>query len=191
MQCTYRVTIALTFAPFRDSCEVEFRRCRGPRRGLRSRQRGHAQCHQCRKSPPAAPRENGSRPSGGLCSAQRFRPSSFPRDLKHVYQPALRGLTGFFIPGITLIVLAVFRRAHNNDYSPIEVANRIKVPTFLIIGNNDEIFPYKSAYELQSEIPNCKLWVPEDGTHSNLEDLPDYKENISTFLADNGLLKVL
>ncbi|MHA2112847.1 MAG: alpha/beta hydrolase [Candidatus Hodarchaeales archaeon] len=34
-------------------------------------------------------------------------PTSFPHDLKHVYRPALRGLTGFFIPGITLIVLGV------------------------------------------------------------------------------------
>ena len=115
-------------------------------------------------------------------------PTSFPHDLKHVYRPALRRLTGFFIPGITLIVLVVFRRSHNNDYSPIVVANRINAPTYLIIGKQDEIFPYRSAYTLQAKVPNCKLWVPNEGTHSNLENLPDYKDKISSFLQDNGLL---
>lgn len=116
-------------------------------------------------------------------------PTSFPHDLKHVYRPALRGLTGFFIPGITLIVLGVFRRSHNNDYSPIEVANRITVPTLLIIGKKDDIFPYKSAKLLQSNIPNCQLWLPDEGTHSNLETLPDYGNKIFTFLHENGLLR--
>ncbi len=115
-------------------------------------------------------------------------PTSFPHDLKYVYRPALRGLTGFFIPGITLIVIGVFRRSHNTDYSPLEVANRITAPTLLIIGKQDEIFPYKSADSVESNIPNCKLWVPDEGTHSNLEELPDYKRKIFSFLQDNGLL---
>ena len=115
-------------------------------------------------------------------------PISFPHDFRHVYRPALRRLTSVFIPGITLVVLTIFRRFHNNDYSPIEVANRITVPTLIIIGKKDAIFPYRSAELLKSKVPNCQLWFPEDGTHYNLEDLPDYGSRTFTFLQDNGVL---
>jgi len=115
-------------------------------------------------------------------------PVSFPYDFRYVYRPALRGLTSIFVPGITFVVLTIFRRLHNVDYSPIEVANRISVPTLIIIGMKDDIFPYKPAELLKSEISNCQLWFPEDGTHYNLEDLPDYGSKTFTFLQDNGLV---
>ena len=72
-------------------------------------------------------------------------PISFPHDFKFVYRPGLRGLTGLFIPGITVVVLGIFRRFHNNDYSPIEAANRITIPTLIIMGKKDDIFPYNFA----------------------------------------------
>lgn len=115
-------------------------------------------------------------------------PISFPHDLKYTYRPGLRGLTGTFIPGITIIVLRTFRRFHKTDYSPIEVADRITVPTLIIFGKKDDILPYKAAELLKSEIPNCQLWLPEDGNHSNLENLPDYGSKTFSFLQENGLL---
>jgi pimeloyl-ACP methyl ester carboxylesterase len=102
-------------------------------------------------------------------------PISFPHDFKFVYRPGLRGLTGLFIPGITLVVLGIFRRFHTNDYSPIEAASRITIPTLIIMGKKDDIFPYEFA-----ELLKIKNY--------NLEDLPGYKNKISTFLQNNGLL---
>jgi pimeloyl-ACP methyl ester carboxylesterase len=115
-------------------------------------------------------------------------PISFPHDFKFVYRPGLRGLTGLFIPGITLVVLGIFRRFHTNDYSPIEAASRITIPTLIIMGKKDDIFPYEFAELLKIKNPNFQLWLPDDGTHYNLEDLPGYKNKISTFLQNNGLL---
>jgi pimeloyl-ACP methyl ester carboxylesterase len=115
-------------------------------------------------------------------------PISFPHDFKYVYRPGLRGLTGFFIPGITIVVLGIFRRFHNNDYSPIEVAKRISVPTLIIFGKKDEIFPYRFAELLKSNLPNGELWLPDQGDHYNIEDLPDYGSKTFAFLKKNGLV---
>ena len=107
--------------------------------------------------------------------------------LKHVYQPALRFFTPLFIPGIRILTLYAFRRIHSKFYSPIDVAHLIDVPTFIIHGKKDEIFPYQNSLHLQSHIRGCSIWTPDEGDHSNLEDLPEYQNKISDFLNRNNL----
>ena len=55
-------------------------------------------------------------------------------------------------------------------------------------GKKDDILPYKAAELLKSKIHNCQLWLPEDGNHSNLENLPEYGSKTFSFLQENGLL---
>lgn len=115
-------------------------------------------------------------------------PHRFPFSLKYVYRPALRRLTPFFIPGITIITLVVFKRFLRKDYSPIDTASKITKPTFIIHGKNDSIFPFEYSIELKNEIKNSRIWIPEDGDHFNLETLPDYRTQIESFLTDFNLI---
>jgi pimeloyl-ACP methyl ester carboxylesterase len=114
-------------------------------------------------------------------------PYAFPANFKHVYQPALKILTPLFLPGIKILTLYAFRRIHSKFYSPLEVAHLLNVPTFIIHGKEDEIFPYKNSQRLRSHIKNCILWTPDEGNHSNLEELTDYNKKLSNFLIQNNL----
>ena len=109
-------------------------------------------------------------------------PYSFPFSLKHVYQPALKKLTPILMPGIKFVTLRVFRRFHKGEYSPNDIAPSIEVPTLIIHGKHDVIFPYEYSQKLSSRIKNSSLWTPEDGTHFNHEFLPDYKDFVLDFL---------
>jgi pimeloyl-ACP methyl ester carboxylesterase len=115
-------------------------------------------------------------------------PHRFPFSLKYVYRPALRGLTPFFIPGITIITLFVFKRFLRGDYSPIDTASKITQPTLIIHGKKDSIFPFEYSIELKNEIKMSSIWTPEEGNHSNLETLPDYKIQIEKFLTEYKLV---
>ena len=109
-------------------------------------------------------------------------PYAFPYNFQHVYRPALKILTPLFLPGIRLITLYIFRRIHSSYYSPADIAPLIKVPTLIIHGKKDLIFPYESSKLLQSQISLSKVWNPEEGDHFNLELLPDYEQQICQFL---------
>ena len=114
-------------------------------------------------------------------------PYAFPFNFQHIYRPALKKLTPLFLPGIKLLTLYAFRRIHSAYYSPAEIAPLIKVPTLIIHGKKDEIFPHEYSQLLQSQIHDSSLWTPEDGTHSNLELLPEYEQIICNFLNQNDL----
>jgi pimeloyl-ACP methyl ester carboxylesterase len=109
-------------------------------------------------------------------------PFAFPFSLKYVYQPALKSLTPILLPGIKFITLRLFRRFQQGDYSPLAVAPRITVPTLIIHGKQDIIFPYKYSIKLKLQIKNSQLWTPSDGTHYNHEYLPEYEELVINFL---------
>jgi pimeloyl-ACP methyl ester carboxylesterase len=110
-------------------------------------------------------------------------PYAFPFSLKYVYQPALKILTPLLMPGIMFITLRLFRRFHQGDYSPLAIAPRIDVPTLLIHGKKDVIFPYQYSTKLGLEIKNSQVWTPESGTHFNYEQLPDYNHIVLSFLS--------
>ncbi len=111
-------------------------------------------------------------------------PYAFPFSLKFVYGPALKFLTPILIPGITFITLRIFRRFKKGEYSPLAVAPKIKVPTLIIHGREDIIFPYEYSQELGSFIKDSQVWTPENGTHFNYEYLPEYQQTVSNFLAN-------
>jgi pimeloyl-ACP methyl ester carboxylesterase len=109
-------------------------------------------------------------------------PYAFPFSLKYVYEPALRVLTPLLMPGITFITMNIFRRFQKGDYSPFDIAPQIEVPTLIIHGVRDEIFPYEYSKKLSIQIKNSEIWTPEEGTHYNHEYLPGYRQKVLKFL---------
>jgi pimeloyl-ACP methyl ester carboxylesterase len=111
-------------------------------------------------------------------------PYAFPYSLKYVYRPALKWFTPIMLPGLTIITLLRFRGHSKQEYSPLDAAPGISVPTFLIHGKNDEVLPYKYASKLQKRIKNSSLWVPEKTGHSDIELHPNYENKIMRFLEE-------
>jgi pimeloyl-ACP methyl ester carboxylesterase len=112
-------------------------------------------------------------------------PYAFPFSLKYVYQPALKILTPILMPGITFITLRLFRRFKQGEYSPLASTTKINVPTLIIHGKQDIIFPYEYSLKLSSRIKYSTLWTPENGTHYNHEFLPEYRDYVLKFLNQN------
>jgi pimeloyl-ACP methyl ester carboxylesterase len=108
-------------------------------------------------------------------------PHAISQSLKYVYWPALRWFTPIFLPGIIAFNLIRYRGYQREYYSPLHAAPRIKVPTFLIHGMNDDLFPYEYTLELAEKL-NCKVWTPEDITHYDIENHPDYARKITDFV---------
>jgi pimeloyl-ACP methyl ester carboxylesterase len=113
-------------------------------------------------------------------------PLAFPANLNHVYKPALRIFTPLLLPGIRALTAYAFKRIHSKFYSPLDVAPLIKVPTFIIHGKKDKIFPYKNSKHLHSHIKDSEIWLPKEGDHSNLEHQLEYREKIFNFLIQNN-----
>ena len=110
-------------------------------------------------------------------------PHAFPYGLKYVYKPALRWLTPFFLPGITLVTLIKYRKFARKDFSPLDASSDIKCPIFLIHGREDKIFPHKYTPLLKEAIgPLCNIWIPDNTDHHNIEDHPAYEGKVMGFL---------
>lgn len=113
-------------------------------------------------------------------------PYAFPHSLVYVYKPVLKWFTPFFLPGITIYTLIKFKKYSKEDYSPVEAAKKISVPTFLIHGKDDNILPSKYTPLLQKEIQaKCKVWIPNQTSHHDIEEHPDYGNQILGFLASS------
>ncbi|MFW9916288.1 MAG: alpha/beta hydrolase [Candidatus Thorarchaeota archaeon] len=108
-------------------------------------------------------------------------PMAFPQRLKNVYRPALRWLTPVLMPGIRLSTWIAFRKHSKLDYSPIEASSKIKVPVFLIHGKEDSIFSYEDTIRLGKKLA-CKVWIPENTSHFDIENHPDYSEQVMSFV---------
>lgn len=67
----------------------------------------------------------------------------------------------------------------------MDTYHRLSVPTFLIHGQKDKILSYKFTSLLEKEIRDCRLWIPEESTHSNIEEHPNYEKNIISFIKSN------
>ena len=110
-------------------------------------------------------------------------PHAFPYGLKYVYRPALRWLTPLFLPGITIVTLIKYRKFARKDFSPLDASSDIKCPIFLIHGKEDKVFPPKYTPLLKEAIGlHCKIWIPDQTDHHNVEDHPDYEEKVIEFL---------
>jgi pimeloyl-ACP methyl ester carboxylesterase len=110
-------------------------------------------------------------------------PHAFPYGLKYVYRPALRWLTPFFLPGITLVTLFKYRKFTRKDFSPFDASSDIKCPIFLIHGKEDKVFPHKYTPLLKEAIgPHCNIWIPDHTDHHNIEDHPQYEGKVIEFL---------
>ncbi|MFX0208330.1 MAG: alpha/beta hydrolase [Candidatus Hodarchaeota archaeon] len=112
-------------------------------------------------------------------------PYAFPHSLKYVYGPVLKWFTPFLMPGITILTLIKFRKFSKLEFSPLEAAPRITVPTLLIHGRDDEILPSKYTTLLQKEILNSKIWIPDQMNHHNIEEHPDYSNQVIGFIKSN------
>lgn len=69
----------------------------------------------------------------------------------------------------------------NNDLT--ESAKKIKCPTFIIWGSNDDAVPVEDAYDLEKLIPNCGLTVyPGCSHYAYLERLTQTNAIIKSFI---------
>ncbi|UCE15092.1 MAG: alpha/beta fold hydrolase [Candidatus Heimdallarchaeota archaeon] len=114
-------------------------------------------------------------------------PYAFPHSLKYVYGPILKWFTPLFMPGITTITLLKVRNHSRRDYSPLDAAKTIPntVSTFLIHGKKDRILPWKLTPLLGKKIKRCEIWIPEESTHYDIEEHPDYEKNVINFIKSN------
>ncbi|WP_455463376.1 alpha/beta hydrolase [Candidatus Hodarchaeum mangrovi] len=110
-------------------------------------------------------------------------PYAFPDDFKYLYKLGLKALTRFFLPGIILIHMLQRKKYQKTDYSPLAVAETIEKPVLLIHGMKDEIFPPENTVLLGKKIRNSQVWLPEESSHYNLEDHPEYASKVGKFLA--------
>ena len=83
---------------------------------------------------------------------------------------------------ITFITKIKFRNNSKSEYSPLEATPGINVPTLLIHGKNDPIFPYEHASLLKEKIRKSKIWIPDEADHSSIEDNPDYSSRVIGFI---------
>lgn len=112
-------------------------------------------------------------------------PYAFLRHLKYVYKPILKWFTPLILPGIKAIAFIKFRNHSKQEYSPLDAAANITVPTLLIHGKDDDILPYEYTCHLQKEIPNSQIWTPDAIDHYNIEEHPDYPNQIISFIESN------
>lgn len=108
-------------------------------------------------------------------------PMAFPQRLKNVYRPMLGWLTPLLIPGLILATLVAFRKNSKLEYSPLDASSKIKVPVFLIHGKDDSIFSYEDTIHLGKKLA-CKVWIPENTSHFDIEDHPDYSKQVISFV---------
>ncbi|MFX0182577.1 MAG: alpha/beta hydrolase [Candidatus Hodarchaeota archaeon] len=109
-------------------------------------------------------------------------PFAFFHSLKYVYRPVLKCFTPILLPGIKFFTKIKFRNNNKQEYSPLDAAAYIDVPTLLIHGKNDDILPFELTKRLHEEIKDSKIWIPENTTHYNIEKHPDYEKNVVSFL---------
>ena len=64
---------------------------------------------------------------------------------------------------------------------------KIKVPTLILVGKNDELTPPKMAEEMSSEIPNSELLIFEQGGHGLYWEVPDlFNASVLDFIRQHG-----
>ncbi len=60
---------------------------------------------------------------------------------------------------------------------------KIKAPTLILVGKDDELTPLKMAEELSAEIPDSKMIAFEQGGHGLYWEIPDlFNEAVSNFV---------
>jgi pimeloyl-ACP methyl ester carboxylesterase len=63
------------------------------------------------------------------------------------------------------------------------VLTKIKVPTLIMIGENDNFTPYASSETMNDEIINSKLKIISKAGHvSNLENTDEFNHNLLEFM---------
>ncbi len=112
-------------------------------------------------------------------------PYAFPHSLKYVYGPILKWFTKLLLPGIKIFTLIKFRKYSKQEFSPLDAASRIKVPTLLIHGKDDNFLPYEYTSLLQKNIVNSKIWIIDGTGHHNIEEHPDYSNQVIGFIESN------
>ena len=60
----------------------------------------------------------------------------------------------------------------NTEHNTKGRLNKIKKPTMIMVGGNDELTPPSMAKELKSEMPNSKLLIFDEGGHGLYWELP-------------------
>ncbi|MFX0170743.1 MAG: alpha/beta hydrolase [Candidatus Hodarchaeota archaeon] len=109
-------------------------------------------------------------------------PFAFLHSLKYVYRPVLKWFTPILLPGIKFVTKIKFRNNHKQEYSPLDAAPYIDVPTLLIHGKNDDILPSELTKRLHKELKDSIIWIPENTTHYNIENHPEYEKRVMSFL---------
>ena len=115
---------------------------------------------------------------------------AIPDDITMIYKPVFKKWTPVLGPGLKVSLYIFFKiilRHERKDFSPDIAGKYIKVPTLLIYGKNDDIFPPSCGEALVKIIEGSKLKVLENAHHSNIPNQPEYGEIIKEFVEDNNL----
>ncbi len=116
---------------------------------------------------------------------------AIPNDIGMIYKPVFKKWTPVLALGLKVSLYIFFMlvlRQERKDFSPNVAATYINVPTLLIYGKRDEIFPPSCGKALVKIIKGSKLVVLENAHHSNFPEQPEYGGLIKEFVADNNLL---
>ncbi len=115
---------------------------------------------------------------------------AIPDDITMIYKPVFKKWTPVLGPGLKVslyIFFMIILRHERKDFSPDIAGRDIKVPTLLIYGRNDDIFPPSCGEALVKIIERSKLKVLENAHHSNIPNQPEYVDIIKEFVEDNNL----
>lgn len=61
----------------------------------------------------------------------------------------------------------------NTSHDTRGLLNRIHVPTLIMVGKHDQLTPPRTVEKLESEIPNAKLLILDEGGHGLYWEVPD------------------
>jgi len=101
-------------------------------------------------------------------------------DLVNRFKSALASIPAERVPGVLTIGRAIFSRR-----SVLERLDEIRVPTLVIVGDEDRSRPPHEAEEMAQAIPGARLEViPEAGHISNLEQPERVTALLEAFLAE-------
>lgn len=115
---------------------------------------------------------------------------AIPNDIGMIYKPVFKKWTSVLALGLKVSLYIFFMgilRQERKDFSPNIAAKDIKVPTLLIYGKHDDIFPPSCGEALVKIIEGSKLIVLENAHHSNIPNQPEYGDIIKEFVEDNNL----
>jgi pimeloyl-ACP methyl ester carboxylesterase len=83
------------------------------------------------------------------------------------------------------VAVSILKNYYMDDIEPL--LSKINMPTLIMHGDKDDVYPIERAYRFQELIPNSVLHVHKDKGHlPNLTDIEVYNTTVEKFLLEEG-----